>query len=69
MTLHETTQNIDLGDIIHQTSINLSKEDGVHDNACRAVVEFSHDIYDKLKLNIDQLDKIKTIQNITSGRI
>lgn len=69
MTLHETTQNIDWGDIIHQTSINLSKKDGVHDNACRAVVEFSHDIYDKLKLNIDQLDKIKPIQNITSGRI
>jgi hypothetical protein len=37
MTLHETTEAIDGGAIVHQTAADLVRGDGIHDLACRAV--------------------------------
>ena len=41
MTLHETTKDIDGGRIIHQTISELNIQDGIHENACRVVKNFS----------------------------
>ena len=40
MTLHQLTDKIDGGDIIHQTKVKLNLGDGIHDNACRCVRDF-----------------------------
>ena len=44
MTLHKLTSDIDGGEIIHQTVVNLNKDDGIHENAARCVKEFSDNI-------------------------
>ena len=41
MTLHETTAAIDGGAIIHQSGITLTRGDGLHDLACRAVATYA----------------------------
>jgi len=38
MTVHELTQDIDGGGVIHQTAAELIRGDGIHDLACRAVM-------------------------------
>ena len=35
ITVHETTEDLDAGAIIHQEIVKLNKEDGIHENACR----------------------------------
>ena len=49
MTLHKLTSDIDGGEIIHQTVVNLNKDDGIHENAARCVKEFSDNIGNYLK--------------------
>lgn len=44
MTLHETTEAIDGGDVVHQTVAPLVRGDGVHDLACRAVTAFAEEL-------------------------
>lgn len=44
MTLHETTGAIDGGAIIHQSGVTLTRGDGLHDLACRAVATFSREL-------------------------
>ena len=40
MTLHELTEDIDGGGIIHQSISKLNVKDGIHQNACRTVKSF-----------------------------
>ena len=49
MTLHELTDKIDGGNIIHQTSVTINKDDGIHENASRTVKEFSDSLPKLLK--------------------
>ena len=44
ITLHEMSDAPDAGNIIHQTGLKINSEDGIHENACRAVKEFSDSI-------------------------
>ena len=69
MTLHETTQQIDGGDIIHQTGIKIKKNDGIHDNACKALLVFCKEFPNLLKKNISKIHKLKPIKPVTTGRI
>ncbi len=67
MTIHDLTQDIDGGKIIHQNSASLHKGDGIHDLACRAVKELA----DELKVLIEVLikgDIVKQAQK-TTGKI
>jgi len=67
MTLHETTSKIDGGDVIFQTSSPVFPADGIHENACRVVSEFSNLFVSRL-VNVE----VKSIQGIsptTTGRI
>jgi len=69
VTLHELSEEIDGGNIIHQTSINLNSNDGVHDNACRVVKNFSDNVPKMIKLNIINEKKIIGINHTSTGRI
>lgn len=44
MTVHELTEAIDGGDIIHQSAADLIRGDGLHDLACRAVMALGEDM-------------------------
>ena len=69
MTLHTTTKQIDGGDIIHQTGIKLKKSDGIHDNACKALLNFCKEFPGILKKNMKKINRLKPIKPVTSGRI
>ena len=67
MTIHDLTQDIDGGNIIHQNSVTLVEGDSLHDLACRAVKEMGDDLsilIDKFKNN-----KVVKFPQTTSGRI
>ena len=49
MTLHELTNDIDGGGIIHQNISSLNIKDGIHQNACRTVKSFSDSLPKLLK--------------------
>lgn len=52
MTIHRLTSRLDGGAIVHHSRPELHRGDGIHDVACRAVVQVAHDlikILDKLK--------------------
>jgi folate-dependent phosphoribosylglycinamide formyltransferase PurN len=44
MTVHETTQNIDGGGLVHQNAAPLVPGDGIHDLACRAVFALGREL-------------------------
>lgn len=44
MTIHETTEAIDGGALIHQSAGRLVRGDGLHDLACRAVMSLADDM-------------------------
>ena len=44
MTLHETTDQLDGGAILHQTGVDMVSGDGLHDLAARAVQGFADDL-------------------------
>lgn len=68
-TLHEITENIDAGPIIHQTSIEINVNDGLHENACKALNVFAKDFSKKLSNIIDNNSLPKGISSKTTGRI
>lgn len=69
VTLHETTEAIDGGGIIHQTGVTLVRGDGLHDLACRAVREFAQQLPDVLLKAAAHTGSIKGAQQTTTGRI
>ena len=69
MTLHELTQEIDGGNIIHQTISDLNINDGIHQNACRLVKSFSDSLPKILNVKIKKGNKFNGIESKTSGRV
>tara|TARA_B110000967_G_scaffold209643_1_gene266798 strand:- start:2090 stop:2890 length:801 start_codon:yes stop_codon:yes gene_type:complete len=67
MTLHELTNEIDGGDIVHQSSVNLNPNDGIHENACRVVKNFSNKLPMLVKTKIKK--KLIPIKLKSTGRI
>jgi folate-dependent phosphoribosylglycinamide formyltransferase PurN len=57
VTLHKIVKGIDAGDILHQTVPKLSKEDKIHDVACKAVIAFTSDLEKILENKIDKNSK------------
>jgi folate-dependent phosphoribosylglycinamide formyltransferase PurN len=49
MTLHETTEAIDGGAVVHQSCAPLVRGDGIHDLACRAVSALAEDLPEIVK--------------------
>lgn len=50
MTIHELTERIDGGDILHHSVPELKKGDGIHDVACKAVIKASDDLISILQM-------------------
>lgn len=69
VTLHETTEAIDGGAIIHQTGVDLVRGDGLHDLACRAGKKFGEAIPSVLKRAYNSANKIEGVTQATAGRI
>ena len=68
MTVHNLTQKLDGGDIVHQNSAPLVKGDGVHDLACRAVKGLA----DELPQLVNMLQSGETVtknKQKTSGKL
>jgi len=68
MTVHETTEAIDGGAIIHQTAAELVRGDGVHDLACRAVASLADHLPELLQKAAAGRTAPPVVQK-TSGRI
>jgi folate-dependent phosphoribosylglycinamide formyltransferase PurN len=68
MTIHETTDAIDGGEIIHQNAAELMRGDGIHDLACRAVAGMAGEVPVLLRvLATGQLHP--PVRQKTTGRI
>ena len=64
ITLHEMSNYPDAGNIIHQTNLKIKANDGIHDNACRAVKEFSDIVGPLVVSNLNQKKKLKGISQM-----
>ena len=69
MTLHKITKNIDGGDIILQSSVNLNHNDGIHENACRTVSEFFIELPKFIEKKIQNNNNIIGVKQKSNGRI
>lgn len=67
MTLHETTAAIDGGAIIHQSGVTLTRGDGLHDLACRAVAAYAQEL-PAIMVRAMETDVVGVAQK-TTGRI
>ena len=68
MTLHKLTDNIDGGDIIHQSVVNLNPKDGIHENACRCLGDFLIELKAYFPKNYFR-KTFKGINQVSSGRL
>lgn len=68
MTVHETTDAIDGGAIVHQNAADLVRGDGIHDLACRAVAGLAAEL-PELLLRLDEGRLAPPVRQKTTGRI
>ena len=68
MTIHELTQDIDGGPLVHQSAAQLVKDDGIHDLACRAVISLKDDLEMLFSL-LEEKGELPTRKQKTTGRI
>lgn len=68
VTLHETTEAIDGGAVFHQSGVALTRGDGLHDTACRAVAQYVSELPQALSAALARSDFTGETQK-TSGRI
>jgi len=68
MTIHQLTDKIDGGDILHHSIPELNEGDGIHDVACKAVIKVSEDLI--TILNMFKLGKqIELVEQKSSGKL
>lgn len=68
MTMHNLSNDIDGGDVLHQYSVKLNEHDGIHENACRCVKAFSNQLI-KIINNNHFKAELRGIRQNTHGRI
>lgn len=68
MTIHDLSQELDAGDVIHQTAAGLVKGDGLHDLSCRAVETLEKDLPQLIGMLAEKKAIHKT-KHRTSGRL
>ena len=66
-TVHQLTQDLDHGPVVHQTGTQLCRGDGLHDTACRAVKILAEELPQLIRLAMKQT--ISATPHKTSGRI
>lgn len=68
MTIHETTEAIDGGAIVHQSAAALVRGDGIHDLACRAVAGLAEELPELIR-RLDEGLLEPPVRQKSSGRI
>ena len=68
MTIHELSERIDGGDIIHHSVPDLIRGDGIHDVACKAVIQVVEDLIRILKM-IEEGKELRRVPQGTFGKI
>jgi folate-dependent phosphoribosylglycinamide formyltransferase PurN len=68
MTVHETTEAIDGGDVIHQCLAPLVRGDGLHELACRAVESLGNEMPELLRRTFAG-ELLPPVAHSTTGRI
>ena len=68
VTFHEMSNMPDAGNIIHQTNLKINAKDGIHENASRAIKEFSDSITSLLVKKLEKNLNLKGIPQHTYGR-
>ena len=66
-TVHELTESLDHGPVIHQSGTKLVRGDGLHDLACRAVMCLGEQLPELIELT--KGDDIRGVPHKTSGRL
>lgn len=65
MTIHYLSDRIDAGEIVHHALPTLEYGDGLHDVACKAVMQGAEDICKIL----DKLDRKESLPRVSQGRV
>lgn len=68
MTIHELTDKIDGGNILHHSVPELSRGDGIHDVACKAVMGVSEDLIKILRM-LKEGKEIPRVEQKSFGKI
>lgn len=68
MTVHELTQKLDAGRVVHQNNAELVKGDGLHDLACRAVLGIKKELPKLINL-LDRQGSLEKHANKTNGKL
>ena len=69
VTLHEMTDVVDAGGIIHQTAVDLVPGDGLHDLSCRAVKTFADGLPEVVTRVLNRPGHVAGSPQKTSGRL
>ena len=68
MTVHDLTQSLDAGDVVHQNVADLIEGDGIHDLACRAVFKLGEEL-PRLIHKLNSGKSIPKMEHSTTGRL
>ena len=68
ITIHKIISKVDAGDILHQSVPFLSKNDGIHDVSCKAIIKATNEFIKILK-KIKNNDKILYKKQKNTGKI
>ncbi|CAM3530166.1 formyl transferase [Marinicrinis lubricantis] len=68
MTIHQLTSRLDGGDIIHHAVPELERGDGIHDVACKAVMQAAQDLVHILDLKMNGKEMTPVPQK-SSGKL
>ena len=69
MTFHEITNEVDSGNIVYQNCAKIRAEDGIHENACRVIKDFSDRLPFLLEKKLKLSTKIKSLPQWSTGKI
>lgn len=67
-TIHELTDELDQGPVIHQSGTRLVRGDGLHDLACRAVAILGEELPRLIELSLTQ-DALQGTPHSSSGKL
>ena len=68
MTIHQLTDALDAGPVVHQNAAPMIRGDGLHDVACRAVKGCADELHSLVSL-VQNKGTIEKHEHTTSGRI
>jgi methionyl-tRNA formyltransferase len=68
MTIHELTDKLDAGDVVHQCTADLVRGGGIHDLSCRAVEKIGIELVELIKMLVEG-ETITKKSHKTSGKL